>query len=103
MRNQTAKRTFAPPEFASDAEEARWWDHPENRADFWSHAEPVEVEPDERKDVVVSIRLRSRDATRLRKLAAARRMGHVTLLRRVVEQWIEHAPAAGGRGRQRKR
>ena len=103
MRNQAAKKTFAPPAFASEAEEARWWGSSENRADFWAHAEPVDIEPEERKDVVVSIRLRSRDATRLRKLAAARRMGHVTLLRRVVEQWIEHAPVTAGRARQRKR
>src|SRR2546428_4228531 len=94
MRRRQTKKDWHLPAFRSEAEEVRWWDNPEHRIDFWRGADPVDVEPVERKAVVVSIRLRPRDADRLRKLAAARGMGHVTLLRRVVEQWIERAPGA---------
>ena len=79
------------PAFGSEIEEQRWWSDPKNRNAFWRHAEPIEIEPEERKEVM-SVRLRPSHAARLRQLAKARRMGHVTLLRRVVEEWIEQAP-----------
>ncbi len=86
------KKRWAPPRFRSETEEVRWWDVQSNRREFWQQAEPVAFEPEERKDVVVSVRLRARHAARLRQLASARGMGHVTLLRRLVEEWIDHAP-----------
>ena len=82
---------MTPPVPASEADERHWWADPGHRREFWRHAEPVEVEPEERKEVM-SVRLRPSHASRLRQLAKARGMGHVTLLRRVVEEWIEHAP-----------
>ena len=81
-----SRQTASMPAFASEIEE-----RPEKPERVLATRGADRNRAGKRKEVM-SVRLRPSHAARLRQLAKARRMGHVTLLRRVVEEWIEQAP-----------
>lgn len=74
------------PEFASEAEEARFWDtHSiEDFADDLEDAPPIKISPDARTQPI-SLRLSIKTLTALKRVATAQGIGYQSLMK----QWIE--------------
>lgn len=87
------------PVFGSDrAERAFWARH--SVEEFAPELEELDVEIRPVRTEQIALRLSKEDLTALRRLASARGVGHTTLARSILEQWLAGWNARGGGQRQ---
>jgi len=76
------------PKFRSDQEERAFWST-HSVEEFGGDLEDLDVEIRPTRTEQIALRLSKEDLTTLRALAKKRGVGHTTLARNVVEQWLE--------------
>ena len=76
------------PVFASDREERSFWDK-HSVEEFGDELNDLDVQIRPTRTEQIALRLSKDDLAELRVLAKKRGVGHTTLARSVVEQWLE--------------
>ena len=80
------------PTFRSDREERAFWSE-HSIEEFGVNLEDIDVEIRPTRTEQIALRLSKEDLTALRALAKKRGVGHTTLARNVVEQWLQRIRA----------
>jgi predicted DNA binding CopG/RHH family protein len=75
------------PSFANDREEAKFWDA-HSVEEFAGDLQDLDVQIRPVRSEQVALRLYREDLETLKKLAERRGVGHTTLIRSIVEQWL---------------
>jgi len=83
----SAKRSKLP-KFRNDQEERAFWSK-HSIEEFGDDLEDLDVDIRPTRTEQIALRLSKEDLTALRALAKKRGVGHTTLARNVVEQWLE--------------
>ena len=83
----SAKRSKLP-KFRNDQEERAFWSK-HSIEEFGDDLEDLDVDIRPTRTEQIALRLSKEDLTALRVLAKKRGVGHTTLARNVVEQWLE--------------
>ena len=78
------------PKFRNDREERAFWSR-HSVEEFGSDLEDLDVEIRPTRTEQIALRLSKDDLTALRALAKKRGVGHTTLARSVLEQWLERS------------
>jgi predicted DNA binding CopG/RHH family protein len=86
------------PSFANDREEAKFW-AAHSVEEFADELQDLDVQIRPVRSEQVALRLYKEDLETLKKLAARRGVGHTTLIRSIVEQWLVRLRAKTGRPR----
>ena len=76
------------PGFRSDREEREFWSK-HSVEEFGGDLEDLDVQIRPTRTEQIALRLSKEDVTALRALAKRRGVGHTTLARSVLEQWLE--------------
>lgn len=76
------------PNFRSDREEREFWNR-HSVEEFGGDLEDLDVQIRPTRTEQIALRLTKEDVAALRALAKRRGVGHTTLARSVLEQWIE--------------
>ncbi len=76
------------PKFRNDEEERAFWSK-HSIEEFGGALEDLDVDIRPTRTEQIALRLSKEDLTALRALAKKRGVGHTTLARNVVEQWLE--------------
>ena len=76
------------PKFRNDQEERAFWSK-HSVEEFGGDLEDLDVEIRPTRTEQIALRLSKDDLTALRALAKRRGVGHTTLARNVIEQWLE--------------
>jgi predicted DNA binding CopG/RHH family protein len=76
------------PKFRSDREEREFWTK-HSVEEFRGALEDLDVQIRPTRTEQIALRLTKEDVTALRALAKRRGVGHTTLARSVLEQWLE--------------
>jgi predicted DNA binding CopG/RHH family protein len=76
------------PSFRSDREEREFWSK-HSVEEFGGDLEDLDVQIRPTRTEQIALRLSKEDVTALRALAKKRGVGHTTLARSVLEQWLE--------------
>jgi predicted DNA binding CopG/RHH family protein len=84
------------PSFRSDREERDFWDR-HSVEEFAEELEEVDVQIRPARTEQIALRLYKDDIETLKKLAKRRGVGHTTLARSIVEQWLARSRAKPGR------
>lgn len=103
MRAAAARKSRIPT-FRSDQEEREFWAR-HSVEDFAKDLEDLDVEIRPPRTEQIALRLFKGDLQVLRSLAAARGVGHTTLARTVLEEWLARSrgKSKGARRRQVRR
>jgi predicted DNA binding CopG/RHH family protein len=80
------------PKFRNDEEERAFWSK-HSIEEFGGDLEDLDVDIRPTRTEQIALRLSKEDLTALRALAKKRGVGHTTLARNVVEQWLERIRA----------
>ncbi len=95
-----ARKKSTIPAFRSDREERDFWAR-HSVEEFAEELEDLDVAIRPARTEQIALRLYKEDLAALRKLAEARGVGHTTLARTIVEQWLarvrQKVEASGGR------
>ena len=83
------------PRFRSDPEERAFWAK-HSLEDFAHELEDLDVEVRPTRSEQIALRLSREDLRSLQALAKKRGVGHTTLARSVLEQWLARAREEGG-------
>lgn len=86
MRTAVARKSGIPG-FRSDREEREFWAR-HSVEDFARDLEDLDIEIRPPRTEQIALRLHKEDLQVLRALAAARGVGHTTLARTVLEEWL---------------
>jgi hypothetical protein len=78
------------PRFRSDREEREFWSK-HGVEEFGGDLEDLDVQIRPTRTEQIALRLTKEDAAALRALAKRRGVGHTTLARSILEQWLERA------------
>jgi len=98
MREMASRRSRVPS-FGSDQAERDFWAR-HSVEEFADELEDLDVEIRPPRTEQIALRLHKGDLEALRSLAAARGVGHTTLARAVLEQWLARSRDKG-KGRRR--
>jgi len=79
--------THKLPTFANDREEAKFW-AAHSVEEFADELQDLDVQIRPVRSEQIALRLYKEDLETLKKLAARRGVGHITLIRSIVEQWL---------------
>ncbi|MBV8356699.1 MAG: ribbon-helix-helix protein, CopG family [Deltaproteobacteria bacterium] len=86
------------PTFANDREEAKFW-AAHSVEEFAGELQDLDVQIRPARSEQIALRLYKEDLETLKKLAERRGIGHTTLIRSIVEQWLARLRTRTGRGR----
>ena len=86
------------PTFANDREEAKFW-AAHSVEEFADELQELDVQIRPARSEQIALRFYMEDLETLKKLAAHRGVGHTTLIRSIVEQWLARLRAKTGRSR----
>jgi len=75
------------PSFANDREEAKFW-AAHSIEEFADELQDLDVQIRPARSEQIALRLYKEDLETLKKLATRRGVGHTTLIRSIVEQWL---------------
>ncbi len=84
------------PSFRSDREERDFWDR-HSVEEFADELEEIDVQVRPARTEQIALRLYKDDIEALKELAERRGVGHTTLARSIVEQWIARSRDKSGR------
>jgi predicted DNA binding CopG/RHH family protein len=77
------------PQFRTDQEERQFWTQ-HSFEEFADELEELDVLIQPTRTEQIALRLRKEDVEALRAVAKAKGVGHTTLARSIVEQWVAH-------------
>jgi predicted DNA binding CopG/RHH family protein len=86
------------PSFANDREEAKFW-AAHSVEEFADELQELDVQIRPARSEQIALRFYKEDLEVLKKLAAYRGVGHTTLIRSIVEQWLARLRAKTRRSR----
>jgi predicted DNA binding CopG/RHH family protein len=86
------------PSFANDREEAKFW-AAHSVEEFADELQQLDVQIRPARSEQIALRFYKEDLETLKKLAAHRGVGHTTLIRNIVEQWLARLRAKTGRAK----
>jgi hypothetical protein len=86
------------PSFANDPEEAKFW-AAHSIEEFADELQDLDVQIRPARSEQVALRFYKEDLDTLKKLSVRRGVGHTTLMRSIVEQWLARLRAMAGRSR----
>lgn len=84
------------PRFANDREEAEFWSA-HSVEEFADQLQDLDIQIRPARTEQIALRFYKDDLEALKKLAKRRRVGHTTLVRSIVEQWLARLRAKTGR------
>ena len=99
------KKARKIPSFKTDKQERAFW-AAHSVEEFADELEELDVQIQPTRTEQIALRLHKEDLTTLQKLAEAKGIGHTTLARTVIEQWLErsrHKRSAQQHGRRHRR
>jgi len=86
------------PSFANDREEAKFWTT-HSVEEFADELQDLDVQIRPARSEQIALRFYKEDLETLKKLAVRRGVGHTTLIRSIVEQWLARLRAKTDRSR----
>lgn len=92
------KKKSQIPAFRSDQEERQFW-RTHSFEEFADELEELDVMIQPTRTEQIALRLTKRDLDTLQEYAKQRGVGHTTLARSIVEQWVMRLRHKGGGGR----